>query len=463
MARNVSGRPAFVLMGDPPKVGSFLSELHARDLAILMIIGPPRSDLDEASRAFLDAPGHPFSVITETALLEGGDLAGIVDRVRRWSDRYRIAGVFGASAVFAEAAAVVADGLGLPGVGMRAARVCRDKLLQRLYLGAWSPESRLATAESGPAAVEWAARSLPVVVKPLHLSSSVGVRQFDDANALARHLDRLGPGDRLLIEPRVNGREYNVDIITVQGRPVFSAVTQKGTNEQSTPFFAELVHTIPPINLNERENTRLLETAADVVRRLRFETGWAHAEYRLDETGEPVLMEIAARPPGDGCMALFHLATGRPLESLLVDAALGDDVVYPEPRRRARQVYFDHAPGILRDVTVNWPSDVSTRWLCPAGIWPPPRPLPRHAPPTLHEVMVQKERGASLQPIADSGHRAVTALFDAPLDADIDLLEAQVRDAVTLQIETRRPHRSIPGGVVGRLPARDRSGSGNAM
>ncbi|GAA4235315.1 hypothetical protein GCM10022254_42330 [Actinomadura meridiana] len=460
MTRDVIRRRAFVLMGDPPKVGGFLADLHSRDLAILMITGPPRSDLDEASRAFLDVPDHPFSVIDETALLEGDDLAGIVDRIRRWSDRYSIAGIFGASAVFAEAAAIVADGLGIPGVGMRAARVCRDKLLQRHYLGAWSPESRLATAESGDEAVEWAAKSLPVVVKPLHLSSSVGVRQFDDATALARHLGRLGPGDRLLIEPRVNGREYNVDIITVRGRPVFSAITQKGTNEQSTPFFAELVHTIPPVNLNERENERLLETARDVVRHLRFETGWAHAEYRLNEAGEPVLMEIAARPPGDGCMALFHLATGHPFESLLIEAALGKEVAYPEPRRRVRQVYFDHAPGILRDVTVEWPPDVSTRWLCPAGIWPPPRPLPRHAPPTLHEVMVQKNQHATLRPIADSGHRAVTALFDAPFDADIDLLDAQVRDAVTLHIETHPPRRSVPGG---RPPTRDRSGSGTAM
>lgn len=446
MTRSVTKRRAFVLMGDPPKVGSYLADLRSRELAILMVVGPSRSDLDQASRAFLDVPGHPFSVIDETAHLKGDDLAGIVDRVRRWSDDYSIAGIFGASAVFAEAAAIVADGMGLPGVGLRAAHVCRDKLLQRLYLRAWSPESRLVTAESSDEAVEWAAGSLPVVVKPLHLSSSIGVRRFDDAGALARHVARLGPGDRLLIEPRVNGREYNVDIITVKGCQVFSAVTQKGTNEGNTPFFAELIHTLPPGNLNERENERLLRTAGEVVRHLQFETGWAHAEYRLNEAGEPVLMEIAARPPGDGCMALFHLATGRPLESLLVEAALGnDDIVYPEPRRRARQIYFDHPPGVLRDVTVDWPSDVAPRWLCEAGIWPPPRPLPRHAPPTLHEVMAQKEQGAILRPIADSGHRAVTALFDAPLDADIDLLEARVRDAVALHVEARQPQRSGMG------------------
>ncbi|TDD74324.1 ATP-grasp domain-containing protein [Actinomadura darangshiensis] len=436
MARSAHGRRAFVLMGDPPKVGSFLSDLHARGLAILMVVGPPRSDLDEASRAFLDVPGHPFSVIDETAHLDGGDLAGIVDQVRRWSEHYSIAGIFGASAVFAEAAAIVADGLGLPGPGMRAARVCRDKLLQRLYLRGWSPESRLATSESAAEAVEWAARALPVVVKPLHLSSSIGVRQFDDAAALGRHLARLGPGDKLLIEPRVNGREYNVDIITAKGRPVFSAVTQKGTNEQITPFFAELIHTIPPVNAEEAEIGRLLRTAGEVVRHLRFETGWAHAEYRLDEAGEPVLMEIAARPPGDGCMALFHIATGRAFESPLIDAALGaDGVAFPEPRRRARQVYFDHAPGVLQDVTVDWPSGTCPRWLCDTGIWPPPRPLLPHDPPALHEVMMQKDRGAALRPIADSGHRAVTALFDAPLDADIDLLEARVRDAVTLHVQ----------------------------
>jgi hypothetical protein len=425
-----------VLFGDPPKVGSYLADLHTRGLAILMIIGPPRSDLDLASRSFLNTPGHPFSVIDEIAHLKGDDLAGVVDQVRRWSDRYHIAGVFGASEVFAEAAGVVADGLGIPGVGMRAARVCRNKLLQRLYLKAWSPESRLVTSETRVEVAEWGAGSLPVVVKPLHLSSSIGVRQFDDAAALAGHLAQLGPRDRLLVEPRVYGREFNVDVITVKGRPIFSAVTQKGTNEQTTPFFAELIHTLPPINLNGRETERLLQTAGEVVRHLQFGTGWAHAEYRMNDAGEAVLMEIAARPPGDGCLALFHLATGQSFESLLIDAALGhDDVTCPEPRRRTRQIYFEHSPGVLRAVTLDWPTDVTPNWLVDAGIWPPPRPRPRHDPPTLHEVMVQKGRGASLQPITESGQRAVTALFDAPLDADIDLFESQIRSAVKIHIE----------------------------
>ncbi|GAA3205199.1 hypothetical protein GCM10010468_20090 [Actinocorallia longicatena] len=419
-----------MLFGDPPKVGPYLADLHARGLAILMVVGPPRSDLDEASRAFLELPGHPFAVIDEIACLGGDDLSGIVDRIRRWSGRYRIKGLFGASEVFSEVAGVVADAFGLPGVGLRAARVCRDKLLQRQYLAEWSPESRLVTRASRREAARWCAPRLPVVVKPLHLSSSIGVRRFDDEADLAAHLAGLGPGDELLVEPRVQGREFNVDIVTAGGRPVFSAVTQKGTNEGATPYFAELIHTFPAVDLTEAERGRLLETATEVVRRLDFATGWAHAEYRVGDDGEARLMEIAARPPGDGCMALFHLATGRALEPLLIDAALGrQDVIYPEPRRRTRQIYFEPPPGSLRSVTVDWPGTVPN-WLVDSGIWPEPRPCRRDGPPTLHEVMIQKERGAVLRQITESGHRAVTALFDTPLDADIDSVEARVRAAV---------------------------------
>src|SRR5690606_34948039 len=136
------------------------------------------------------------------------------------------------------------------------------------------------------------------------------------------------------------GREFNVDAIVVDGEPVYCAITQKGTNEDTTRFFAELIHTLPPTNLTEAETQKVMDTHCAVVRHLGFGTGMAHAEYRVTPDGEVVLMEIAARPPGDACLHLYHLTTGRPIEGALIEAALGHPVSYPRPARRARQVYF---------------------------------------------------------------------------------------------------------------------------
>ncbi len=437
---NSPAPPAFVLFGDLPKVGPYLLELQERKLAALVICGPPRSSMESRSAAFLDTPGHPLAAIAESRCLAGGDHAGILDQVTRWSRRYSIEGVLGVTEIFVEPAGLVTDLLGLPGVSLRASRVCRNKFLQRLYLRQWSPRSRLVTAGNRTAVVQEFAGAFPVVVKPLDLWSSIGVRAFEDAGALSAHLAALPAGGEVLVEERVAGREFNVDALVVDGEPVYCAITQKGTNEDATQFFAELIHTLPPTNLTDAETRQVLRTHADLVRHLRFGTGMAHAEYRVTPHGEVVLMEIAARPPGDGCLHLYHLTTGQPIESALIDAALGARVKYPAPARRARQVYFEHMPGLLRGVTVRPPFGLAPTWVTDSGIWPPLRPGGADAPSTLREVMVLKEHGEPLAAISESGNRAVTAIFDCPLDADIDAFDEQIRGSVL--IDTARPEQA---------------------
>jgi hypothetical protein len=426
-------RPAgFVLLGDLPKIGPYLADLASRDLAILVVTGAATSSLERAAAAFLDTPGHPFAAITTMARHSGDDLAGVIDQITRWSAQYTISGVFCATEVFVEAAAVATDLLGLPGVSLRAARVCRNKLLQRRYLDAYSPRSMLVTTSRRDEAHAQFAQRLPAVIKPLSLWSSKGVRRITSPVTLDEQLAVLGPTDQILVEECVPGREYNVDAIVADGTPLFTAITQKGTNEDRTEFFAELVHTLPPTNLRPGEAETILRTHAAVVERLAFGTGMAHAEYRISDDGRVTLMEIAARPPGDGCLALYHLATGQPIESALLDAALGQPRSYPAPARRARQIYLDHTAGRLGDVTVDFPQVPAPRWLVTAGIWPPVTPGPASDPPSIREVMVLKEPGETLHPISESTHRAVTAIIDAPLDADIDVLERQVRQAIRI-------------------------------
>ncbi|MFC8513887.1 acetyl-CoA carboxylase biotin carboxylase subunit family protein [Streptomyces sp. NPDC057257] len=425
-------RPAFVLFGDLPKIGPYLTDLRQRGLEILVVSGPPKSTMESHSAAFLDVPGHPFSAITETRALRGGDHTGILDQLITWSQRYRVVGIFAATEIFVEAAGLATDLLGLPGVTLRASQVCRNKFLQRQYLKDWSPKSRLVTPDSRLEAVEAFRDSFPVVVKPLTLWSSIGVKTFTDAEELSGYLAALPDGDEVLLEERVPGREFNVDAIVVDGEPVYCAITQKGTNEDATRFFAELVHTLPPTNLSDAEAGKVVDTHCEVVRHLGFGTGMAHAEYRVTPEGEVVLMEIAARPPGDGCLHLYHLTTGRPIERALIEAALGHTVRYPEPARRARQVYFEHTPGLLTDVVVEGPDAPEPTWVVDTGIWPPLLPGALDGSPELRQILVLKERDEALADITESGNRAVTAIFDSPLDTDIDAFEKEIRRRVSI-------------------------------
>ena len=162
-----------------------------------------------------------------------------------------------------------------------------------------------------------------------------------------------------------------------------------------------------------------------------------HSEWRVTEAGKPYLMEIAARTPGDGLTVLYHLACGQPIETQIIRVALGEEVDYPPPRRYARQVYFDHRPGVLRDVTVDWPG-VEVTWLGEADLWPATQPGEPGDGPALRSVLALCRRGSRLAPLSYSDDRAVTFFIDADTEAELDALEAEARARITLHIEP--PH-----------------------
>ncbi|MET7830717.1 ATP-grasp domain-containing protein [Streptomyces sp. NPDC005386] len=440
-------QPAFIIFSDLSKIGPSLTELRKRGLAVLAISQKQGSAMVQKGIELLGTPNGPFADITDVSLRDYRDISGIADQASVWAQEYDVRGVLVNAEVYVDAGQVVADMLDLPNPGWRASTVCRNKLLQRRYLRQWSPVSVLVTAPedgfgtSGQAA-ELAKKydgPFPVAIKPLDRESSIGVRVVESTDALIEAVAALEPGSRLLIEERVQGREYNVDTLVSKGRPIVTLLTQKGTNEDSTEFFVELIHTTPPNNLDERETALIVEAQLGVVERLGFENGYAHAEYRISDDGRVALMEIAARAPGDGCLHLYHLATGKPIEPALIDIALGQDTEYPAVfPRRGRQVYFEHVPGTLRDVKVEGLDGITPRWLADTtGLWPELTATEADAPPTVHELFSIKPRGFELERLTESSNRAVTAIFDAPVDDDIDAQEARVRQAVTVVTE---PH-----------------------
>ena len=137
---------------------------------------------------------------------------------------------------------------------------------------------------------------------------------------------------------------------------MFASATTKETQANGRTF-VELSHSVPEPRPELCE--LLLAANAELLARLRFADGIAHSEWRITDDGRAVLMEIAGRTPGDGLMALYHLAAGTPLEVEILNVALGVEASYPAPRRYARQVYLEHEPGVLDDVTVNWPRGAS--------------------------------------------------------------------------------------------------------
>ncbi|RPF20740.1 ATP-grasp domain-containing protein [Myceligenerans xiligouense] len=440
--RDVPQKPrAFVLAGAFRVVcrnPRFVTALAERGLAVLVMT--PSGTRDQVTAAL--QTGEPvFEQITEVRYV-----AGSLDRessfnasalalAAEWRERFTIVGTYAMEETLVEPAGLIGDQLALPSPGLRASRVCRSKYLQRYYLAEHSPWSLTLPPEERDRA-DLATLPYPVVAKPAGRHASSGVLSCRDQEELASALSSYPAHETVLVEQQVQGPEYSVESLVQNGRPVLSSVTAKRTTEASGRGFVELAHTVPApeAEIGGRDVAATLREAdAEVLRALGQQNGITHSEWRVTASGEPYLMEIASRTPGDGITLLYGLAFGAQLESEIVRVALGETAAYPEATRFARQVYLEHPAGVLEDVVVDWPG-TEPAWVRGSDAWPVLRPGAAEDPPALRGVLVLQEKGSRLGPLRSSDDRAVTFFIDAGSVAELDELERRVTDAVRIVV-----------------------------
>ncbi|WP_405015702.1 ATP-grasp domain-containing protein [Kitasatospora sp. NBC_00070] len=426
-------RPALLLVGGLAVAWNqrWLAAARARGLELLVLDAPgPHTETLLAGR---DTPGHPLADVVEAALVPADDLAGLADRASAWALEHDIRGVCCLREEYVEGSALVADLLGVRSPGLRAARVCRNKLLQRRYLADWSPASALVPA-AGRTELAAAWDGFPVVVKPVGRLASSGVRLVADRAELLAGLAGYEPDETLLFEQRAEGPEYSVESLSLHGEVHYLGTTEKRTTETVGDYFVEMGHTTPAPGLDGPARERLYAVHRAVLARLGFDTGMAHAEYRIGPDGRIVLIEIAARPPGDSIMALHWLATGRPLEDAVVAVAVGERPDPVRPSRYARQVYLPHRPGVLADLTVDPGLETEPQWFDPAVVR---AQVADCAAPgdlsALRCVVALKPAGTTLHPIRQSGDRAAMFVVDAATPQALDRIEERCLAAIALR------------------------------
>jgi hypothetical protein len=440
--------PAFLLTGAFRVIcrnPRYLTELARRGLRILVIC--PDSSRAQAE-AVMGTPGSPAALVTDIAYVDGAldressFNPGVFAELQKWTEHYRIVGAYAMEEMLVEPTGMVCDALGLPGPGLRASRVCRSKYLQRAHLAQFGPKA-LTVPPGRRHLVELEAFTFPVVVKPATRHASSGVLSCDNADEVVAVLSEYREHETVLIEQKVIGQEFSVESLVRNGEVVFSSVTEKETTDTWDRTFVELAHSVPApaSSIGGVDVTACLSEAnRRVLATLAFEYGITHSEWRVTAEGEAYLMEIASRTPGDGLTVLYELACGVPLEPQIVAIALGEEASsYPPPRRRTRQVYVEHGPGILRDVSLDWPGTTVT-WIGETDLWPAVRPGEAGDAPALRSVLVLKGRGSRLEPLRSSDDRAVTFFIDADTDTGLDALEARVRAAIRLDIAREQVH-----------------------
>jgi hypothetical protein len=263
-----------------------------------------------------------------------------------------------------DSANTVNRALGLGGLDATAVTNARNKYAMKQALLAAevrSPRSRLVQSEQELLdAIE--AIGLPAVIKPYDFGGSGGVvlatTREEAVAGLAESkavIARYGSsfnilGDKYLVEQFIDSDdEVSVEVLCGAGRAQVLAVTEKYLSPR--PWFAELAHLVPSHRTGDRVLTDLAVRACAA---LGIDRGLAHVEIKYGADGTPWVIEVAARPGGDGIMDQVERAYAINPYRLHVGSYLGSDLLdvvrSAAPTRTSAIAFLKASPGRIQDV-----------------------------------------------------------------------------------------------------------------
>lgn len=240
----------------------------------------------------------------------------IVAAARDWHAEHRFDGVYTMAEASVVTVATIAEALGLPTVGVEAARNSRNKLLMRqCHERAGVPRPKFRYVPDLQSALDAAEEfGYPVVIKPTLGAASHFVFRVDSPAEMvekfaaatdgltrmvwveteAKGLD-LGPYG-VLLESFLDGREYLFEALVWDDDVYLGSIVDRVTMEGDN--FDDDVH-VAPTSLTREQ----LEEVHGVVAAAAYSQGLRrsvmHAEIRFHE-GRAHMLEIAIRPGGGG-------------------------------------------------------------------------------------------------------------------------------------------------------------------
>jgi biotin carboxylase len=263
----------------------------------------------------------------------------IVAAARDWHAGQRFDGVLTFSESGVVTVAIVAEALGLPGIGLEAARTSRNKLLMRqAHERGGVPRPRFRFVTALPAALA-AAREFgyPVILKPTLGAASNFVFRVDSAEEMRQRfpqaregMDRMSwftmepdgvdPGPHgLLVESFLDGRELLMEALAWDGEVYLGSIVDRVTVEGDT--FDDDVHHAPT-SLDADQLAAVHRAVAAAARAQGIRRSAMHAEVRFHD-GAPHLLEIAVRPGGGGLDYFARISAGYDPIRVVMDVARG--------------------------------------------------------------------------------------------------------------------------------------------
>jgi biotin carboxylase len=173
------------------------------------------------------------------------------------------------------------------------------------------------------------------MVKPVDLTGGKGIQRvenIEDGLRAAEVAFSISKAKRIVVEEFIAGTRHGFSCMLRGGRVVF--------------YFAddEIYHLSPYMvsaassssSCPEAAVENLIAQSEKIAGTLRLVDGIFHVQFILRPTGEPVIIEICRRGPGDLYVELVRHATGVPYAEWIVRAACGMDlgIIIESPVKR---------------------------------------------------------------------------------------------------------------------------------
>ncbi len=183
------------------------------------------------------------------------------------------------------------------GSGVLASALAMDKVAsKRLWRGMGLPTPEFVLLEGEESFDLAGSLGFPLMVKPAHEGSSIGMSRVATASDLrgawvaARQYDSC-----ILAEPFIDGKEYTVAILDGEPLPAIRLETPRAFYDYEAKYQSDDTRYHLPCGLPPAEEQRLQELALHAFQALGAE-GWGRVDLMVDGNGQPWLIEVNTVP-----------------------------------------------------------------------------------------------------------------------------------------------------------------------
>jgi D-alanine-D-alanine ligase len=211
--------------------------------------------------------------------------------------------------------------LGIPytGSGVLGSAVCMDKVRTKRLAAAVGIATAAFVELRGPADFDTALAELglPMFVKPATQGSSVGISRVETAAALpAAYAAAAAHDPAVLAEAFIPGAEYTVGVLRGRALPSVRIETARSFYDYEAKYLSGDTRYHCPSGLSPEAERHLGALALGAFAAAGAE-GWGRADFMMDATGRPLLVEVNTVP-------------GMTATSLVPKAARAAGIEFPE-------------------------------------------------------------------------------------------------------------------------------------